>query len=96
MIDGDHFSDLDGFYDEIYSVMTCRSDRDRNVGYNLDSLNDVLRGGFGMHGYGEPVQITWKNFAKSRDDLGTEMTEKILEIMLNGNEDHDCLVRIEN
>ena len=91
VIDGNRFSNMEGFYDEVYRVMTKGKAWDSRTGHNLDSFNDVLRGGFGMHGYGEPIRIVWKNYDKSKEDLGAEKTGKILEIILRDGEDHDCL-----
>ena len=54
-IDGRHFSDMDGFYDEIEQVFT--SVLDRGIGRNLNAFNDILRGGFGRHEYGNPIHI---------------------------------------
>jgi len=92
VIDGNHFDDLNGFYDEIYRVMTKKEMWGPDMGHNLNSFNDILRGGFGKHAYGEPIRITWKNFGKSREELGPETAERILEIISHGQEDHDCLL----
>ncbi len=67
-IDGNTFDDIDGFYEEAYRVLT--SGLDWPVAHNLDALNDVLYGGFGVFGPREPVVLQWTNFSKSRKDLG--------------------------
>lgn len=79
IINGDKFSDLESFYDEIDQVLT--KDLDWQTGHNLDAFNDLLRGGFGVYEYGEPVKIVWTNFAKSREKLGNETTDILLEII---------------
>ena len=77
IIDGENFDDIEGFYREIDNLLT--KDLDWETGHNLDAFNDILRGGFGVHEYGEPIKIIWKNFAKSRKDFGYEATVKLYE-----------------
>lgn len=67
VIDGDRFSDLEGFYEEIDRVITA--DLDWQTGHNLDAFNDLLGGGFGVYEPDEPVILIWKNSDKSRMDL---------------------------
>ena len=50
-IDGRRFSNMAGFYDEVEQVFTCGLDW--KIGRNLDAFNDILRGGFGRHEYGQ-------------------------------------------
>jgi hypothetical protein len=45
-INGNNFSGMEGFYDEIDRVLT--KDLDWKTGHNLNALNDLLRGGFGV------------------------------------------------
>ncbi|NCC68818.1 MAG: hypothetical protein EOM14_11630 [Clostridia bacterium] len=78
IIDGSFFDDIEGFYKEIERKFT--KDLSFSLGHNLDALNDILRGGFGLHKYGEPISIKWIHFSKSRLDLGNEMISKILEV----------------
>jgi hypothetical protein len=53
---------------------------------NMDNfeiqLLDLLRGGFGVHEYGEPILLKWLNFNKSKQDLGYEASIKHYERML--------------
>lgn len=79
-IDGNSFSDLSSFYDEVEQKLTCGLDW--SIGRNLDAFNDVLRGGFGMHEYGEPLELIWLNSSKSEHDLGYRETLKYLEAKL--------------
>jgi RNAse (barnase) inhibitor barstar len=68
ILDGNNFSTLEGFYNEVDKIFT--RDLTWDTGHNLDAFNDILRGGFGVHEYGEPLDLIWKNSSKSRDDLG--------------------------
>ncbi|GEP96124.1 barstar family protein [Chitinophaga cymbidii] len=68
IIDGNRFSDLEGFYSEIDRVLT--KGLDWRTGHNLDAFNDLLRGGFGVHEYEEPIRLVWENSEKSREELG--------------------------
>lgn len=72
IIDGNNFNTLNGFYDEVEDKLT--KGLDWKIGRNLDAFNDVLRGGFGVHKYGEEIRIKWINSGKSRMDLGQEET----------------------
>lgn len=86
VIDGNNFSDIDGFYKEVTRVFTRGGDVECR---NLNSFNDILRGGFGVYDYGTPVTIKWLNADKSKKDLGYEATvlqyEKALEKCLEEN-----------
>ena len=46
------------------------------MGRNLDAFNDVLRGGFGVHDYEEPIRLIWENSDNSRQKLGWDETIK--------------------
>ncbi len=76
-INGNNFSGLEIFYNEIDHVLT--KDLDWQTGHNLDALNDLLRGGFGVYNYEEPILLVWKNIAKSKSDLGFEATKRYFE-----------------
>ena len=80
IIDGNNFNDLEGFYCEIDKLLT--KDLTWKTGHNLDAFNDLLRGGFGMHEYGEPILLRWINFNKSKLDFGYEETIKYYENIL--------------
>jgi len=80
VIDGNNFCDIEGFYCEIDNLFT--KDLDWKTGHNLDAFNDILRGGFGVHEYGEPIKIIWRNFSKSQKDFGHEATVRHYERML--------------
>lgn len=80
IIDGNHLQTLEEFYDEIENKLT------KNLGWktgrNLDAYNDILRGGFGVHEYKEPINIKWINAAKSKIYLGQTETIKYLGDLL--------------
>ena len=78
IIDGNNFSDLDGFYDEIRRVLT---DNFEGFGRNLDALDDVLEGGFGKFDEYENIILIWKNFDKSKKELKPEILKKLVEIL---------------
>jgi len=66
-INGNNFSNLSEFYDEVERKMT--SGLDWKIGRNLDAFNDILSGGFGVHEFGENYQLTWTNADKSNSEL---------------------------
>jgi RNAse (barnase) inhibitor barstar len=77
-IDGSSFNDLNSFYDEIQLKFAPNFP---DMGRNLDAFNDVMLGGFGVFNPGETVKIIWKNSAKSRQDLGPELYDEVIEII---------------
>ena len=92
IIDGNKFNDIEGFYCVVENLFT--KDLDWEIGRNLDAFNDILRGGFGVHDQ-EPIHIIWRNFSKSRKDLGRKEIAKIVEIILDtDNSGHDCTLEI--
>ncbi len=76
-IDGNRFNNLEEFYTEIDRLLT--RDLDWKTGHNLNAFNDLLRGGFGVHEYGEELHITWINAAKSKTDFGYDATVRYWE-----------------
>ncbi|SIN80174.1 hypothetical protein SAMN05421769_0097 [Chryseobacterium scophthalmum] len=68
VINGGHFSDLEGFYEEISQLFM--KDEDWKVG-TLDGFDDIL--------YGVETDITWKDSQKSKEDLGLDLTKKFYE-----------------
>ena len=68
VINGGHFSDLEGFYEEISQLFM--KDEDWKVG-TLDGFDDIL--------YGVETDITWKDSQKSKEDLGFDLTKKFYE-----------------
>ena len=93
ILDGNNFSNMEGFYCEIDKLLT--KNLQWKTGHNLNAFNDLLRGGFGVHEYNEPITIRWINFDKSKEALGDEMVLILLEIMLDCDDsDHDVKVEI--
>jgi len=68
VINGGHFSDLEGFYNEVSQIFM--KDEDWKVG-TLDGFDDIL--------YGVYSDITWKDSQKSREDLGFDLTKEFYE-----------------
>ena len=88
-IDGRRFSNMAGFYDEVERVFTFGLDRKN--GRNLNAFNDILRGGFGRHEYGQPIHIQWLAYEKSVRNLGKVTMDTIVEIILDTDHSgHDC------
>lgn len=54
---------------------------DWKTGHNLDAFNDLLRGGFGVYEYEEPVKIIWTSFTQSRESVGNELIDTVVEIV---------------
>lgn len=73
-IDGNNFSDLEGFYTEFHiKVLKGQA----TWGKNLDAFNDVLSGGFGTPAEG--FVLVWDNSEISKDMLGWPETIKFIE-----------------
>ena len=72
-IDGNTFSTLEEFWDEISRILIP----DVYWGRNLDAFNDILRGGFGTPEEG--FILVWKNSSVSRERLGYAETIRQLE-----------------
>jgi RNAse (barnase) inhibitor barstar len=72
VINGSHFSDLSGFYEEISEVFM--KDADWKVG-TLDGFDDIL--------YGFEGEIIWKDAEKSKKELDVEETKKFYENKIN-------------
>ena len=73
IISGDLFSDLQGFYFHFQE----RALSGAKLGMNLDAFNDVLRGGFGTPEEG--FILVWKNHILSKERLGYEETQRVLQ-----------------
>ncbi len=79
IINGINFTDLETFYDEIDRVLT--KNLNWQTGHNLNAFNDLLRGGFGVYEYEEPIKLIWINFSLSRKKLGQELVDLLVEII---------------
>lgn len=92
IIDGNNFTDLEGFYIEIDRLLT--KNLNFKTGHNYDAFNDIVRGGFGVFD-NEPITIRWMNYGKSKKDLGDKVILTLLEIMLDcNNSGHDVKVEL--
>ena len=92
VIDGGRFSSLRGFYAEASRLFGSPEGQPLS---NLDALNDALRGGLGGRDVYAPLTIRWKNSEKSRQELGEEMFEKIVEVIRAEDTGHDCKLILE-
>jgi RNAse (barnase) inhibitor barstar len=72
-IDGERFSNLEGFYEEISRVLVPGV----YWGHNLDAFNDILRGGFGTPDEG--FTLIWENSETSKRSLGYPETVRQLQ-----------------
>ena len=82
-INGENFSDSETFYDEIDKLLT--KNLDWQTGHNLNAFSDLLRGGFGVYEYEEPIKLVWTNFSNSKKTLGQELTDALVEIVTDHN-----------
>jgi RNAse (barnase) inhibitor barstar len=89
IIDGNNFSTLNGFYDEVEAKLT--KGLSWKIGRNLDAFNDVLRGGFGVHDYEEKYKLTWLNASKSENDFkySDNDYDNLFELILSIIEEHE-------
>jgi len=76
VINGGHFSSLEGFYDEVSRVLM--NDAGWKVG-TLDGFDDILYGGFGVFENGEEIEIIWTESEKSKENLGFQTTAEWYE-----------------
>ena len=76
VINGGHFSSLEGFYEEASNVLM--KETDWKVG-TLDGFDDILYGGFGVFENKEEIEIIWKESLKSKEDLGLQTTQEFYE-----------------
>lgn len=90
IIEGKNFQDMDGFYREMGRLLS--KDRGFEPGHNLDALSDLLRGGFGVLAFGEPLTIRWHDFTKSSEELGEENILRIVEVMESSRPEGGCAV----
>jgi RNAse (barnase) inhibitor barstar len=72
-IDGERFSTLEEFYEEISRVLIPGA----GWGHNLDAFNDILRGGFGTPDEG--FILIWQNSQVSKKRLAYSETVHLLE-----------------
>ena len=94
VIDGSAFDDREGFY--AYMSRLLADDPAFRCGRNLDALNDLLRGGFGAYGYGQPVAFRWTDWARSTALLGEQVCARIARVIRDTDETgHDCTLITE-
>jgi RNAse (barnase) inhibitor barstar len=76
LIDGNNFSTLEEFFDEVERVLIPG----KSWGRNLDAFDDLLRGGFGTPEGG--FVLMWLHSERSRQHLGYDETIRQLELRL--------------
>lgn len=79
VIDGSHFDNIKSFYKEIDRLLT--KGLKWQTGHNLNAFNDLLCAGFGVYEYEEEAEVKWINFSRSRNKLGQEMVNDLVEII---------------
>ena len=67
LLDANKFSTVESFYSAVENAFT--KDLGWQIGRNLNAFNDVLRGGFGVFEYEEPIRLIWLHSDKSRKEL---------------------------
>lgn len=92
VLDGAKFHDAEGFYAEAAGLLT---DGTKEMGRNADAFQDMLRGGFGKHGYGAPICIKWIHMEESMRDLGVEMVLRLIKIITDEAGEHDCILEVK-
>jgi RNAse (barnase) inhibitor barstar len=78
VIDGDNFTTLEGFFDEVGRMLASRENWDRKT--RLAALNDILS--WPSLESGRPNTLIWKNSARSKERLGHGQMCRKLEQML--------------
>ncbi len=95
VINGFNFSTLEGFYSEIDNVLT--KDIDWVTGHNLNAFRDLLRGGFGVYEYDEPIKLIWQDSHKSCLDLNLENNgQTVYQILIEIIKENEHIEFIEN
>jgi len=74
VLDGRKIHSLYEFYDQV--ELNCTKDLDWDIGRNQNAVIDVLRGGFGLHEYGEAVTLRIAYYEAFKKNLGEEETLK--------------------
>ena len=92
IFDGYAMKDRCTFFEDAAGMMTLGIDF--VPGYNLDAFTDLLRGGFGMHAYGETIRIIWVGLDRSRHLLGEDFTGKVLRILSDEEEEYSIQVEL--
>jgi len=80
VINGNNFLNLESFYVEIDNVLT--KGLTWNTGHNLDAFNDLLRGGFGVFEYEEPIVLIWRDSGINKINFGFQQAINRYKAML--------------
>ena len=74
---GADIHDIPSLYDEINRVFMVGEDW--RLGPSLDTLDDLLYGGFGAIKGDEPIRLVWEDFPRMESVLGLETTRTFLQ-----------------
>ena len=77
VLEGNKMNTLSKFYDEVESKLT--KNLPFRMGHNLDALFDILEGGYGVHGYHEPIMVVFNNYQKCQEYLKEDLI-KIIDV----------------
>lgn len=80
VLDGGRIHDIPSFYAEVGRVFMRGVDW--TLAPNLDALDDMLYGGYGVLDGAAPATLVWTGFEKNRRDLGVEATRAFLQAKL--------------
>jgi len=87
IIDGNNFTGVETFYDEVTKVFSFPEYFGRNLDALYDSLSDI----------GEPIEITWKNSQKSKMEFATDAGQPTFfaQVMYTMNEVYELTLILE-
>ncbi len=77
VFDGSAAHSAEEFFEEARRALTA-ADCDVPC-RNLSALADLLRGGFGVHAYGQPIAVRWTHARAARTALGHETAARYWE-----------------
>ena len=93
IIDGNKFSNIEGFFDEIDLIMT--KGISFKTGHNLNAFRDILYGGFGCHEPGSRYDDKVEGYQKSRKELGDTIMLAIIDNIADHNDTgYDCKLEL--
>lgn len=87
IIDGNNFTGVESFYDEVCRVFSFPEYFGRNLDALYDSLSDI----------GEPMEITWKNSQKSKMEFSSDAAQPTFfaQVMYTMNEVYELKLILE-
>ncbi|MDD2745315.1 MAG: barstar family protein [Candidatus Gracilibacteria bacterium] len=87
IIDGNNFTGVETFYDEVAKVFSFPEYFGRNLDALYDSLSDI----------GEPMEIVWKNSQKSKIEFSSDASQPTFfaQVMYTLGEVYELKVTLE-